>query len=403
MMASLEKGGWIRAESPDSADVIIVNSCAFINAAKQESLNAVLSHRKAYPGKKIILAGCLAQRYGTRLEKSLPEADLLLNTEELERVINVLGTSSGREKGKRPLLSPPGSAYVKISEGCSNWCTFCAIPLIKGELQSRTIPDIVAECLGLLDRGIHEICLVGQDVASFGMDREGGELYQLLMTLLKIQRKFWIRLLYIHPDHFPYNILKLFQKDPRLVPYFDLPFQHSARNILNEMNRHGNANTYLKLLEDIRGALPNAIIRSTFLVGFPGETEADFRSLLRFQQNAELDWMGCFCYSREEGTLSYKMNRQVAKRVAAERQSILENHQVPITEKHLNHFIGHTIDVLVEESLSRVLYLGRIFAQAPEVDGATVIHSNNPLVPGTVVQGTVYTRLGFDLQVSVNN
>jgi len=438
MMAHLNKEGWESVSEAEHADLIIVNSCGFIENAKRESINAVFEWRKLYPGKKILLAGCLAQRYAKELSGSMPEADGFFGVENLSQITQIaanlvnckktakLSHNASVPAGERPLLSLPGSAYVKISEGCNNRCSYCAIPLIRGGLVSRKIPDILEECNALLDRGIRELCIIGQDIGAFGTDADkviganvASKLPELLeaISLLKGKGQFWVRLLYIHPDHFPLQILDLMEKDPRFLPYFDIPFQHSSTKILTAMNRHGNAETYLALLETIRARLPNAVIRSTFLLGFPGETEEDFAELLDFQEKANLDWLGCFAYSREEGTAAYSMKKRVPVKTAEKRKQIIEERQIPITEKNMDRFVSQNLDVLVEEKIaagitnadsdssedSETLWLGRLYCQAPDIDGAAVIVKSeksklNPQL-GNFIKCKVVSRRGFDLEV----
>jgi ribosomal protein S12 methylthiotransferase len=415
MMAHLENAGWRSSDTPDDADCILINSCGFIESAKQESINAVLNYRKQFPTKKIVLAGCLAQRYAAELTASLPEADLLFGNADLSALAAAVQNLSTIQAdnppsaapiaaGKRPLLSLPGSAYVKISEGCNNRCSFCAIPLIRGPLHSRPLEDITDECQTLLERGIRELCIIGQDLGSYGVDWGEPALPQLLASLSKLDGDFWIRLLYLHPDHIPLSILDTLHADSRFLPYFDIPFQHGSDTILRAMNRQGTASSYLALLDRIRAVLPDAVIRSTFLTGFPGETEEDFKLLLRFQEQALLDWAGSFTYSREEGTAAYSLKPQVSKRIAASRQARIEERQCPITERLMERFVGRTMKVLVEEAVDREegLYLGRLFCQAPEVDGAAVVSSTKELKLGSFVQGMVRSRAAFDLEVLVN-
>ncbi|MDR0998399.1 MAG: 30S ribosomal protein S12 methylthiotransferase RimO [Treponema sp.] len=413
MMALLEKAGWSAATDPAEADLIIVNSCGFIESAKQESINATLSWRKAYPEKKILLAGCLARRYAAELAASLPEADGLFGNADPGGIVAaaaaLLGNPAPRRPvlpppGSRPLLSLPGSAYVKISEGCDNCCTFCSIPLIRGGLQSRPVPELLAECRELLGRGVRELCLIGQDIGSYGRDKaDGPGLPELLEAIAGLPGDFWVRLLYIHPDKFPLPILDTIRRDSRFLPYFDIPFQHGSDRILAAMNRQGGAETYLGLISRIREALPGAVIRSTFLLGFPGETGDDFDRLLDFQGRARLDWAGCFVYSREEGTVAYTMKGRVSKKNALERKRIVEEQQVPISEGQMERFVGREMDVLVEEALDppEGLYLGRLYCQAPEVDGAAVISAGGPLEPGVMARGRITGRAGFDLAVSI--
>ena len=393
MMAHLDGAGWAVAEDPGGADLIIVNSCGFIESAKRESINAVLGWRKRYPEKKILLAGCLSRRYGAELAESLNEADVLFGGADLSGITGAANRAvTGREPevqgsglpsaasgrpdytlpppgggsgvsapaaiaGRRPLLSLPGSAYVKISEGCDNRCTFCAIPLIRGPLVSRPVPEILAECRELLRRGIREINLIGQDTGSYGMDRRGAEggresaLPDLLQALSALDGRFWVRLLYIHPDNFPLPILDILALDGRFLPYFDIPFQHGSAKILTAMNRRGDAETCLGLIDRIRERLPAAVIRSTFMTGFPGETEEDFAALLDFQDRARFDWLGCFAWSREDGTPAWSMKGRVPRKTALERKRVVEERQIPITEKNMDRFVGKEYDVLVEERI----------------------------------------------------
>ena len=424
MMSYLNKAGWESA-SADNADIIIVNSCGFIESAKQESINAVIEWRKLYPNKKILLAGCLAQRYTKKLEGTLTEADGFFGVENIAEITGVVSkitnkakenpTSGKQETGKRPLLSLPGSAYVKISEGCNNRCSFCAIPLIRGKLASRTIPDITEECRSLLKRGIAELCIIGQDIGSFGADFSGAaataaaKLPELLKAISSLEGHFWVRLLYIHPDHFPLQILDIMEKDSRFLPYFDIPFQHASAKILSAMNRRGNSEQYLALLETIRARLPGAVIRSTFLLGFPGETEEDFAALLDFQEKAKLDWLGCFTYSREEDTPAFSMKGRVSAKTAAARKRTIEERQVPITEKNMERFTGQMLEILIEERIdgedAENFLLGRLYCQAPEIDGAAVIADSGADVKspqiGKLTKCKVIGRRGFDLEVKL--
>ncbi|MDR3115090.1 MAG: 30S ribosomal protein S12 methylthiotransferase RimO [Treponema sp.] len=428
MMAFLQEAGWVSAADPAEAQLIIINSCGFIEKAKQESINTVLEYRKTYPDKKIVLAGCLAQGYARELSEALPEADLIFGNRDLAKITQaaVLALASpetgasGRvlvpaampetesaPSGKRPLLSLPGSAYIKIAEGCNNRCAFCGIPRIRGPLRSRTLSQVMDECRELLDRGIKELCLIGQDLGSYGTDRTGGrsELPQLLEALSRLEGRFWVRMLYLHPDRFPRSILEIIRRDPRVLPYFDLPFQHGASPILRAMNRQGTGESYLTLIHHIRETLPDATIRSTFLTGFPGETEKDFKALLQFQDQARLDWVGCFTYSREEHTPAYTMKPRIPRGIAAARRKLIETRQIPITEKRLDRFVGRTLEALVEAPApgepdeNKKVYLARLMCQAPEVDGLTLIRSDTRLLPGTLVQGSIVARQGFDLEL----
>jgi ribosomal protein S12 methylthiotransferase len=315
---------------------------------------------------------------------------------------------------------------VRVSDGCDNRCSFCAIPLIRGGLKSRGIDDIVEECRALLERGVQEICLVAQDLAAFGFDTHGKPmLAPLLERLCGLSGDFWIRLLYLHPDHFP-DILPVMQSDKRILRYFDIPFQHASPKILRLMNRKNDAAAYLRLIDTVRTALEGAVVRSTFLTGFPGETEADFRALLDFQKRAGLDWLGCFCYSREEGTPAYRIGKSPSHRTALRRKEELEAAQIPITRRRLKSLIGLHCPALIEEEIlgtspptpsSRTavgggaaadggavgggdgrLYIGRLWIHAPEVDGSVVIQSSRELSVGKFEMCRITGLSGFDLR-----
>ncbi len=427
MIAALEEAGWRYTPELSSADLLIINTCAFIVPAKEESINAVMQMRRLYPSKRILLAGCLSQRYASVLSSELPEVDGIFGNRSPRRVVELV---DGVMAGKRPVLVPggsereagtrgagqplrgrllsfPGSAYLKIAEGCANRCTFCAIPLIRGDLASRPIAEIEAEAAELAAGGAREIVLVAQDSASYGSDRpgeNGGGLGNLLERLLAIEGDFWLRLLYFHPDRFDLRLLDLFTSEPRLLPYFDLPFQHAAASVLRRMGRKGASEPYLELIAAIRSRLPAAVIRSTFLVGFPGEGEEEFAQLLRFQQRAEIDWLGVFPYSREEGTPAYRMKVPAEKRARRaellRRVAAVEEAQLPITERRLNRFVGKRLDVLVEERISgEPLAIGRAYLHAPEVDGSVVVRSEGePPAPGERVSCEILRRNGIDLE-----
>ncbi|RKX76598.1 MAG: 30S ribosomal protein S12 methylthiotransferase RimO [Spirochaetes bacterium] len=418
IIASLESSGWSYLPDPKIAELIIVNTCGFIDAAKEESIQTIFSLRQQYPDKKIVIAGCLSQRYGTSLKGLLPEVNGIFGNRAPWKIKEIIGENSiesaffpppvpDEEKGiplRKTLLSFPGSAYVKISEGCNNFCSYCSIPRIRGTLRSRTVESVLEEIKRLISDGIFEINLIAQDLGSFGTDRGIAELSLLLNSISDLEGDFWIRLLYIHPDHFPLEILDICRRDKRILPYFDLPFQHASKKVLTRMNRKGDVETYLKLIEKIRNSLPDAIIRSTFLVGFPGEGKKDFESLLSFQEKAQIDWLGVFTYSREESTPAYRYRGGIAHRfyhpVAVKRKELLEKKQCAITIKRLKRFLGKRLRVLIEEEIEgEKLYLGRAYIHAPDVDGLIVAQTPEKvkLTPGTLIECMVRNVRGVDL------
>ncbi len=417
--ARLEDMGHTYVPTGDEADLIIVNTCGFIESAKKESIDAAIGIKSLWPDKKVLLAGCLAQRYPEEILAEMAEVDGVFGNADLSLVgmaasLAMEGERSAtapRQPGsisepyysRTRLFEFPGSAHVKITEGCDNRCTYCAIPLIRGGLRSRDPDDIVRECRDLLSKGTYEINLIGQDLGSYGMDfRTRGnnpaiDLPGLLERLSDIEGDFRIRILYIHPDHFPWRILEVMARDKRICPYFDIPFQHASERLLRAMNRRGSSAVYLDLVRRIRASLPESMIRSTFLVGFPGESGDDFALLRDFQDRAELDWLGAFAYSREEGTPAYSFGERVTKKTAHTRKKEIEDAQAAITDKRLRRFIGSTIRILAEEKVSgETLTLGRGWMQAPDVDGATVL--NGDFAPGMVVSARIAAVHGVDFE-----
>ncbi len=429
IISLLEKKGFIRTIDASKADYIIVNSCGFIKSAKKESLDAVISARASYPDAKIILAGCLAERYADTFKDALPEADAVFGNGDISKIDSIV---SRLERNERPvevykqqgvccgerktLLGFKGSAFVKITEGCSNHCSFCAIPLIRGELRSRPAKDIVEEIKALSDRGIVEINLIGQDLAAYGTgkddkvfdsaDKNRSPLSLLLEEISRLDSDFRLRLLYIHPDHFNEDILPVMQKDKRILPYFDIPFQSGDDSVIRAMNRKGDAKTYISLVEKIREALPGAVLRTTFLTGFPGETESNAENSARFLEAVQSEWSGCFSYSREEDTPAYSYKNRVPLKTAEERARKLSEIQHEITRKKLLSYVGKELEVLVEETIEgdQGLAIGRAWFQAPDVDGNVVVRydrddekANSSVQPGKLVRVKVTSSSDVDL------
>jgi len=449
MIAALAADGWQRSEDPESASVIIVNSCGFIEPAKQESIDVTLEFSQRFPQAKIVMAGCLSQRYPEDLAREMPELSAIVGNRSPERIaqymrrmidsearIFVPGTGAEVGVGSQPggttdpaktprtgdpgnaviepvrvvrneLLSLPGSAYLKVAEGCDNRCSFCAIPLIRGRLRSQPIADVANEVMRLLDAGVVEINLVAQDLAAFGRDT-GETFLDLVDALLAIPRDYWIRPLYIYPEHFPEALLERCAADPRLLPYFDIPVQHAAAPVLKRMGRPATAEQNLALIDRIRDRLPAAMIRSTFLVGFYGETDADFAALVDFQRRARIDWLGVFTYSPEDGTPAERFEGRLdlPVKAAEKRRDELMRLQEPITYERVDRLVGTDMDILIEEFVpDEPLALGRGYAHAPEVDGAVVVLTGDErertaagIEPGRRVRCRVIRRNGLDLE-----
>jgi len=417
MITSLQNKGYVRAETAETAELILVNTCTFIESAKKESIDAFFELRQARKDAKIIMAGCMAERYGKDLLEMIPEADGIFGNRDPQKIADIADDVLAGKKStyfppnmkmaprRQHFLSLKNSVYVKISEGCSNACTFCAIPKFRGTLSSRSFDDVANEIEGLIDSGVKEINLIAQDLASFGLDRGQDEFLPLLERVLKKPGDYWLRMLYLYPDRFPEGVLNLAKTEKRLLPYFDLPFQHASGRLLKLMGRRGDDVEYLELIDRIRSTVPDAIIRSTFIVGFPGERDSDFQTLLDFQQKAKIDWMGVFTYSREEGTPAFRMQSEDAFELfrpkAEERKQRLEDAQNEITARSLDRWVGRELEVLIEEPIQgSAMGLGRSFLQAQEVDGLVIVHGEN-LVPGQVVRTRVTKRNGVDLEAKV--
>lgn len=455
LIGILNAKGWTKTDNPDEATLIIINSCGFIESAKQESLEAVITARTAYPHARVLLAGCLSERYSEELSETLVEADALFGNGDLSRfpeLLDQMFSIDGEPKtrpvlcppicgvpsGERPvLLSFPGSAYVKITEGCDNYCSFCAIPLIRGPLRSRTISAIAGECESLVSRGVWEINLIGQDLGSFGLDGaksvlpgEKSPLANLLTKISALSGNFRIRLLYIHPDNFPRDILPVMAGDPRLLPYFDIPFQSGDEAVIHRMNRKGTPADYLRLVEDIRAAFCDsphgkAVLRTTFLLGFPGESSESFKKTASFLTTLRCLWSGAFIWSREEGTASAAFGRGATKKTAQKRLETLLEIQRTITPEELSFFVGKNLEVLVEEliplsddDIARAerakmpptrLALARAWFQAPDVDGSVVLQFDETardtcgkaLEPGSVITARITGVNGVDVEAAV--
>ncbi len=411
----LFRKGWRWSDDPQNADCILINSCAFIVSAKAETIAETLEYRNRYPQKKIVLTGCFAQRYADSIGRKFSDIDGIIGNQSPRRLVELLDAiMDGRRIVEIPeqdtvyprrnmFFSYPGSIYVKISEGCNNRCTYCAIPIIRGPLRSRSAAEIQDEISVHIENGMKEIVLLSQDSASFAADMKTGEnLLSLLNEIMKLPGDFWLRLLYLHPDHFPEALIPFIRDNPRVLPYFDIPFQHASAKVLQKMGRSGNAEKYMDLITKIRTGLPGAVVRSTFLVGFPGETDEDFSALLRFQEQAQLDWMGVFTYSREKDTKAYGMQRSLgyllSKRKGEKRKAVLEEIQQNITTTRLKRFIGSVQRLLIEEPVrGETLHIARTYFQAPEVDGLTVV-SGEGVIPGTFTEGRITNITTVDLE-----
>lgn len=411
-----EKGYEVTKE-PKDADLLFVNTCGFIESAKEESINTFFSLKNNFPKAKIILGGCLAERYNKQLE--LEEADAIFGNHDLSKFANLLDElekadnqivlapsypDPDKDKDDRSeYLSMPRSCYLKISEGCNHRCNYCAIPVIRGPLRSRPMNAIIEEAKRLISEGFYEINIIAQDLGAYGTDFDSKSHFcELLEILANLEGNFVLRLLYIHPDTFPMELINLVKNNKKILPYFDIPFQHASQRVLKGMKRSGNTEKYLALIEEIRSNIPDAVIRTTLMLGYPGEEREDFEELLRFVKSARFDWMGSFLYSREEDTPAYDMRGEREHKKAIKRatpwKAELEEVQSKITEENLEKFVGKKYLALVEENIQgEDLSIARIYSQAPEVDGLTVIMGEG-IKPGDVVEVGVRKVRGVDLE-----
>ncbi len=397
------------------ADVLIVNTCGFINSAKEESIAAILDAvRRKERGQvsKVIVTGCLAQRYGSDLAKEIPEVDAFLGIESGPTIGNVVFGARPRQinlvetvADKYPLIpqarlratATPWTAYLKISEGCDHTCTFCAIPGIRGKHRSKPIERLVEEARQLAASGAKELNLVAQDTTAYGMDLYGRlALPELLTALAEVQDIKWLRLLYCYPTMVRQPLLDVLHDLPQIIPYIDMPLQHGDDQMLKAMKRGGSVEQYKRLFGKMREALPNLTLRTTFLVGFPGETDAHFDNLLEFVTEMRFDRLGVFTYSAEEGTPAFALDDPVPNKVMRARRDALMAAQQSISLQNNQKWLGRKLDVLVE-SRRGADAVGRSFRDAPEIDG-TVLVKDCDAAPGTFVSSRVSAAEPYDLE-----
>lgn len=416
MGARLQEAGWNWVDDPASAALILVNTCGFIEPAQEESINTALALLAEHPRTPVALAGCLAQRFSEELAEGMPELAGVFGNREPDRVVEFVqrlqngpvnpvvwlppGDENLAEPRRGRLLSHPGSTFLKVAEGCNHRCSFCAIPSIRGDQRIRSVESLVTEFRELWQRGIFEFNLVAQDLAAW--NGEGG-LMALLRRLLQEPGEFWLRPLYLYPDQFPLEIVDLSLADHRLLPYFDLSFQHASPEILRRMGRPGDAGRYLDLVESIRAINPDTVLRSSFIVGFPGETAGHLEELRAFLRDASLEWVGVFEFSPQAGTPAGVLKKGVVSpREKKRRRSALEELQQPIVEQRLARFVGRVVPVLLEEPIQgTTITLGRSRMQAPDVDGLVVVHDTDGCLPGTVIHAEITAVSGVDLQARV--
>lgn len=404
ILGMLKKGNYEIVTKPEAADGIIINTCGFINDAKQEAIDTILEMSKY--NKKLIVVGCLVQRYEKELKEQLPEVDLFVPIRDyatLHDRINTLFEDSSLNSGicptNRILSTPPFTAYLRISDGCDNCCSYCAIPLIRGGFRSRKLNELIEETQLLVKKGIKELVVISQDTTRYGSDfKDGTTIVTLLKKLLEFKELDYIRMLYLYPSEVTDELLELISKEKRLTPYFDLPIQHASSKILNKMHRRGDKEYLYSLFKKIRDVVPNAILRTTVIVGFPGETESDFQELLEFVQKIKFDHLGVFKYSREEDTLAYKMHSQVNEKTKNDRYNELMSLQRKISYELNKTHLGEIMEGLVVAETFNGEYELRSGWNAPDdVDGKIIISSSYPLKIGQKIKVKITSVLAYDL------
>lgn len=414
MLGVSDEQGFQLVADPAEADVIVVNTCGFITSAKEESIEAIVEMgqlKEQGACRTLVVAGCLSQRYADELALELPEVDHFLGSSDMLRLGEVLGGGSARmlvgdpanwlprSSDPRRLSQSAFSAYLKIGEGCDRTCSFCAIPSIRGRQRSRSIDDLVLEARSLAESGVVELNLVSQDTIAYGRDQhDRPSLAKAVAALTEVEGIAWIRLHYLYPEKLDPALIELLADHPKVLPYIDMPLQHVSDPMLRRMRRgHGGERIY-RVVDRLREALPELVFRSTFLVGHPGESESDFEELCKFVRWAELDHLGAFAYSEEEGTRSAEMDDAVAPEVAEERLAELMELQRPVSRARLRSRIGQEVDVLVEglSEESELLLQGRTWGQAPEVDGVVLL-ANGEARPGTIRRALIRDAGDYDL------
>lgn len=406
IMGMLKEAGHALVSNPRQADAIVINTCGFINPAKEESINTIFEMSRY--ANKIIVVGCLAERYEEALRTEIPEISAVVPIHDYDKLPSILKDLLEQDgevpyyNGLRTISGNPWSAYLKISDGCSNHCAFCAIPLIRKEQNSKLIPEILEEAYLLADMGVKELTLIAQDTTKYGLDRYGQlMLASLLRELESVEGLHWIRILYMYPDEIEEELLQAMQQSTKVVPYFDIPMQHASNRLLKKMNRRGTKEDVKALTKTIRERFPNAVLRTTIITGFPSETEEDFEELMDFIQEIKWDRLGGFVYSKEEDTPAsfFPPELDVDPEVAADRLARLMAVQKEISYQSNQQKIGQTLEVLVEDYDSIAhLYHGRSAADAPdEVDGQVIFSSSRPLERGTFVLVQINDASQYDL------
>lgn len=413
LLAKLKKAGYEIVNNIEDSDVMIVNTCGFIEQAKKEAIDTILEvaeYKNAGLISAIVVTGCLAERYQDEIIKEMPEVDAVLGigansdiVKACDKALCGIVTTSFPNKcylsinDERIISTPSHWAYLKIAEGCDNRCSYCAIPGIRGGFRSRTIESCVDEAKALAESGVKELILIAQDTTKYGQDLYGKySLDILLKELVKIDGIEWIRLFYCYPQRITDSLINVIANEEKVCNYIDIPLQHSDKTVLKNMNRVGDGDDYRALISKMRKALPDLALRTTFMVGFPGETDEQFENLCKFTEDVKFDKMGCFTFSPEEDTPAYDMQNQIDDDVKVRRQEVLMNKQYSITEELNKQRIGRIYKVIID-TFDGEKYVGRSYMDSPEIDSGIIFTSDNNLNIGDFVNVEITDYNGYDL------
>ncbi len=407
----LEKNNHIMVESPEESDVIIVNTCGFINDAKTESIDRIFDMAQFKEnGCKLIVSGCLSQRYADELFEEMPEVDAFIGVNEYEQLPQLLEDLKGRqivrngcnldtlERSVRKLDENPYTATIKIAEGCNNICAYCIIPKIRGKYRSKREEDIIEEAEELVAAGCKELILIAQDVTYYGKDLYGEyRLAKLLRQLCRIEGIVWIRLMYCYEDRITDELIETITSEEKVCNYLDIPIQHASDNVLKAMNRRSTAASIDQTVKKLKSSIPDIHIRTTLIVGFPGETEADYEKLIDFVERERFARLGVFAYSQEENTIAGEMKNQIDEEIKEQRLDGIMRRQLDISLELNREKIGSTLEVLVEEEDEDGSYIGRSRYDAPEIDNAVIFTSDREHKPGDIVKVVIDDAFDYDL------
>lgn len=413
LLAKLKKAGYEIVNNIEDSDVMIINTCGFIEQAKKEAIDTILEvaeYKNAGLISAIVVTGCLAERYQDEIIKEMPEVDAVLGigansdiVKTCDKALCGIVTTSFPNKcylsinDERIISTPSHWAYLKIAEGCDNRCSYCAIPGIRGGFRSRTIESCVDEAKALAESGVKELILIAQDTTKYGQDLYGKySLDILLKELVKIDGIEWIRLFYCYPQRITDSLISVIANEEKVCSYIDIPLQHSDKTVLKNMNRVGDGEDYRALISKMRKAIPDLALRTTFMVGFPGETDEQFENLCKFTEDVKFDKMGCFTFSPEEDTPAYDMQNQIDDDVKVRRQEVLMNKQYSITEELNKQRIGRIYKVIID-TFDGEKYVGRSYMDSPEIDSGIIFTSDNNLNIGDFVNVEITDYNGYDL------